>query len=154
MDGAAEGGASGSSTAVDPEILARVPLFGGLRKEDLERVAKSFAVANFSEGTTIIDEGDSEGAFYVILDGGALVRRGGKTLAELGPNQFFGELAALGYHQARTAEVVSAGGCSCAVMTKGELQALVDLYPVISERLFALMVERYGPDAPSDSLTR
>ena len=39
------------------EMLSRVPLFSGLEKRDLERIADSFKQRDYSAGDTIASEG-------------------------------------------------------------------------------------------------
>ena len=55
------------------ETIARVPLFAGLEKRDLERIADSFKERNYSAGDTIAGEGETGAGFFVIAEGTASV---------------------------------------------------------------------------------
>ena len=51
------------------ETIARVPLFAGLEKRDLERIADSFKERNYSAGETIAGEGQGGAGFFIIGEG-------------------------------------------------------------------------------------
>jgi CRP/FNR family cyclic AMP-dependent transcriptional regulator len=57
------------------ELLAKVPLFAGLSKRDLQRVARIADEIDLREGKQLISEGYSGREFFVLLDGSAEVRR-------------------------------------------------------------------------------
>ena len=57
-------------------------------------------------GSTIVAEGDLAHEFYLLLDGEACVERAGRTVAMLGPGDFFGEVALL-TRSRRTATVTT-----------------------------------------------
>jgi len=74
-------------------VLSRVPLFDGLSKRDLGKVAALGEEVWLNPGKVVVAEGEPGDSFYVILDGHARVTRSGRTLRELGPGEHFGELA-------------------------------------------------------------
>ena len=55
------------------ETIARVPLFAGLEKRDLERIADSFKERNYTAGDTIAGEGQGGAGFFIIDEGNAKV---------------------------------------------------------------------------------
>ena len=61
------------------ETLARVPLFSGLERRDLERIADSFKQRNYAAGDTIASEGQGGAGFFVIGEGNAKVTVHGRT---------------------------------------------------------------------------
>ena len=74
--------------------LARVPLFEGLNRRQLNRLAGEARERRFSPGTPVVREGEMSGiGFFVIRDGTASVTVGKKKVATLGPGDYFGELA-------------------------------------------------------------
>jgi len=81
------------------ELLARVPLFAGLSEEHLHRVAAVTEDATYNPGRVIVEKGQEGKALYVVVEGRAKVVRGKIVTAsaetELGPGDFFGELALL-----------------------------------------------------------
>jgi CRP-like cAMP-binding protein len=81
--------------APEIEALRKVPFFEDLTPEDLERIATIGQRLSFQPGQTIVARDDVGGGLYVLLSGSATVQAGGKT-HQLGPGQFFGEMALLG----------------------------------------------------------
>jgi CRP/FNR family transcriptional regulator, cyclic AMP receptor protein len=75
------------------QLLEQVPLFQGLPHSDLQRVARSFKERHFSAGDTVAAEGSGGVGFFVIGEGRASVDVHGDKRAELGPGDYFGEIA-------------------------------------------------------------
>jgi CRP/FNR family cyclic AMP-dependent transcriptional regulator len=87
-------------------VLAAVPLFQGLTKRQLKRLAAITEVVEFMAGHSIVREGDEGDSFYVVLKGQAKVTVGKKTVATLLPGEHFGEISLLDGGP-RTASVTS-----------------------------------------------
>lgn len=87
-------------------VLAAVPLFQGLTKRQLKRLAGITEVVDFMAGHSIVREGDEGDSFYVVLKGQAKVAVGKKTVATLLPGEHFGEISLLDGGP-RTASVTS-----------------------------------------------
>jgi CRP/FNR family transcriptional regulator, cyclic AMP receptor protein len=77
------------------QALAEVPLFAHLSGRDLRKVHAVTEEYEYPEGAVIAKEGGPGDAFFVILEGQAEVRRGGKRVAALWPGDFFGEISLL-----------------------------------------------------------
>ena len=87
----------------DPEharrvaILARTPVFLGLPRRLLGRVAVQLFEKSYAPGEVVFREGDPGKGLFVVLDGEVEVLRetprGEQRLAMLGPGAAFGELA-------------------------------------------------------------
>jgi CRP-like cAMP-binding protein len=76
------------------DVLAGLPLFAGVGKRRLRKVARHARVAEFAPGDTVVSTGAPADSFYVILGGGAQAL--GKPAArELGVGDYFGEMALL-----------------------------------------------------------
>jgi CRP-like cAMP-binding protein len=80
-------------------LLELVPLFSGLSRAQLSRVADLAQEVSYGSGRMIVRTGTPGLAFYVIVEGQAKVIRGrissAKGQASLGPGDFFGEMALL-----------------------------------------------------------
>jgi protein phosphatase len=75
--------------------VGTIPLFTGLSKRHLRRLAEEADVLRSAPGRPIVQEGQAGEAMYVLLTGTAKVVRGRRTVATLIPGDFFGELSAL-----------------------------------------------------------
>jgi CRP/FNR family transcriptional regulator len=80
------------------DLLARVPLFSELSRQELERIAAVAIPRSFPKGVRVFHEGDRSDACYIVREGDLRVTRehsDGRAiaLATLGPGDFFGELA-------------------------------------------------------------
>ena len=92
------------------EFLNRVPLFQGLKKRQLERLANRFVSRNYEAGEAIVAQGTGGEGLFIIESGAAEVVReqsdGEKVVVnQFGPTDFFGELALLD-------EAIGQGGLS------------------------------------------
>jgi CRP-like cAMP-binding protein len=87
------------------EVLGDLPLFSGLGKRRLRKLAQEAQFAEFAPGDTVISTGAAADSFYVILSGEAEAR--GKPAARaLTTGDYFGEIALLD-GEPRSATVVA-----------------------------------------------
>ncbi len=76
-------------------ILKSIDLFSAVPPDALVEVASILQEMEVEPGEEILHEGDTGTAMYIIVDGRVRVRAKGRDIAELGPSEVFGELAAL-----------------------------------------------------------
>lgn len=85
--------------AVVPEAplgrLSEVPFLSVLSGRVLERLARSVSGEVVPAGEVVIREGEAGQQFYIVVSGQAAVLMGGRPIRELGPGDYFGELALL-----------------------------------------------------------
>jgi len=77
------------------DLLASTPLFRPLPPTTLERLATHLQPLNATAGTELIREGDAGDLFYLIASGHVEVTQHGDHVADLGPRDYFGEIALL-----------------------------------------------------------
>lgn len=75
--------------------LSEVPFLSVLSGRVLERLARSVRGETVPAGETVIREGEAGEDFYIVVSGHAAVVMNGEHIRELGPGDFFGELALL-----------------------------------------------------------
>ncbi|CAN5694904.1 hypothetical protein BH18ACT11_BH18ACT11_16900 [soil metagenome] len=80
---------------VDVRELRDLPLFGGLTEGELDLIAHSAYEGTAAVGEPVVRQWDTSREFYIVLEGTAEVRTADRHLANLGPGDYFGELAAL-----------------------------------------------------------
>jgi glutamate/tyrosine decarboxylase-like PLP-dependent enzyme len=128
--------------------LRAVPLFASLPPEDLERLGRWARKAVIPAGETVTRRWGSARDFYVVLDGHARVERDGEPIAECGPGDFFGELAALdwgaGFGYARLATVTAVEPLCLLVLAPAHLSQLMAASPDVDERIRTVAAERLG----------
>ena len=124
-------------------FLAKVPLFRGLKKRQLERIANQFVPREYATGQAIITQGEGGEGFFIIMNGSAEVIRersdGTKAVVNtLGPTDFFGELTLLD-DGLRTASVITTDETECLILTRWNFLAVlkedVDMAIEILEKL-------------------
>ncbi|HYF27532.1 MAG TPA: cyclic nucleotide-binding domain-containing protein [Baekduia sp.] len=132
---------------MDEQKLRAIPLFAGLGKNDLRRLAQATDEIDVREGKALLREGAFAYEFMVIQEGKAEVTRQGEHIADLGPGDVLGEVAALD-RGTRNATVVATSPMRLAVMTARDLRALASAIPDLERTLKAMADER-RPLTPS-----
>lgn len=127
------------------ERLKKVPLFAGVSNAELQRIAESAKERRFDPGASIVSEGEPGHGFYLIIDGRAEVKRGDRTVATLGPGEFFGELALI-RETPRTATVVAKDPTTCLALSRWDFKGIVVANPSIAIRLLETVARRIQDD--------
>jgi CRP/FNR family transcriptional regulator, cyclic AMP receptor protein len=120
------------------ETLGQVALFSKCTKGELRTVARHAETVRLEPGVELTRQGDQGDAFYVILDGTARVEVDGQETSELGPGDYFGELALLD-GAPRSATVVSIDDLEVAVLGVRMFRTLLREFPDLSAQLLAGM---------------
>jgi CRP/FNR family transcriptional regulator, cyclic AMP receptor protein len=76
------------------DVLAGVPLFAGLSRRHLTKIARLGFSKRYASGSALVKSGDPGEHFFLILDGRAGVRAGARRVG-LGIGDFFGEMSLL-----------------------------------------------------------
>jgi CRP-like cAMP-binding protein len=87
-------------------ILRGVPLFEGLTTRQLVNVAELVEQEIHPSGAMISREGEYSDCMYIIVEGTVAISTGETVLTQLGPKDFFGEVAIFEGAR-RTADVVA-----------------------------------------------
>jgi CRP-like cAMP-binding protein len=124
------------------ELLSAVPLFSHCSKRDLAAVARLAHELDLPAGHTLINETARVAySFFVLIDGGAEVRRQGRLVAKLGPGDFFGELALI-LPRPRTATVKLTRRSRLLSISAHNFQPLLMSSPSIQFKLLEALAER------------
>src|SRR3954454_7773587 len=119
---------------MDAKHLKQISLFQNLSKSQLAEVARQADEIDVEAGKRLITEGRFGYEFFVIENGRAEVLHGDEHIADLGPGDFFGEMALLG-HTTRNADVVSQTDMTALVMTDTAFRALQRKMPDVAEEI-------------------
>lgn len=115
-------------------LLSKVPLFAGLGSKDLREVSRLADEVTVRAGKVLTKEGTSAEEFFIILDGTVAINRGGRHLRDLGPGDFFGELAMLG-RIPRTASATASTPARLLVVGHREFLSLLADHPSIQAKI-------------------
>jgi CRP-like cAMP-binding protein len=126
---------------MDPARLKAIPLFAGLTEREREQVARWADELDVPEGKHLVDEGRFAHEFFVIEEGTAEVRHGDEKLTELGPGDFFGEIA-LVEHQRRTASVIATSPMRTIVMFGRDFSQMESEIPSVAAQIRQAIEER------------
>jgi CRP-like cAMP-binding protein len=121
--------------------LGEVPLFEGLSKRHLRRIAKLARIRRFADGSAMVRVGEPGRTFYVLLDGGAKVIRPGRRVVRLGSGAFFGEMALID-DSPRSADVVAEGDVLALTLDRPGFTKLLRAEPALSQALLRTLAAR------------
>ena len=121
--------------------LKSVPLFASLADKELKQVARLADEVDVAEGQHLVDEGRFAHEFFVIEDGNAEVQHDGKSVATLGPGDFFGEIALIKTDR-RTASVVAKTPMKLIVVFGPNFRAMASDMPSVHDKINAAIEER------------
>lgn len=111
------------------DVLARLPLFAGVGKRQLRRIASLAEVREFDSGDVVIQTGDAPDGFYLILGGRAKVA-GRPRARMLKVGDYFGEMALLD-GEPRSATIVAAGELQTMRLPRRPFMRLLQQEPTI-----------------------
>jgi len=123
------------------EQLQKVVLFSACTDRELAPIVRAMDEVSVGAGKEIVAEGSAGHDFYLIISGGATVSRDGATVAELGPGQYFGELALLD-GAPRNATVTATEPTDLLVLGQREFAAVLDSSPGVARKLLTQMAAR------------
>ena len=121
---------------MDVKHLDTIKLFDGLSKAQKAEVARQADEIDVEAGKRLVSEGRFGYEFFVIEDGKAEVVSDKKHVADLGPGDFFGEMALLG-NTTRSADVITSTPVTAMVMTDTAFRSLTRKMPDVAEEIRA-----------------
>jgi CRP-like cAMP-binding protein len=130
-----------SRVSDEVEALQQIELFNGLSQGQLTALAATSSPHEFAEGDVVVSEGDDDARVFVILDGSAVVRYGGTEVDQLGPGDYFGEMALLD-GEPRSATIIATSSLRALSIARYNFLPLISTSPDIAERLLVEMSRR------------
>jgi CRP-like cAMP-binding protein len=127
------------------ELIKRVPLFAKLSKTMLNEVASIADEIDLPKGKNLTREGERGREFFVLIDGEAEVRKGGRRVNTLGPGDFLGEISLI-TKVPRTATVTTSGPTRALVITDRAFSQLLRHSPEISRGVLEAVGERLASE--------
>lgn len=126
---------------MDPARLKKFPLFAELSDQERQQIGQWADEVEVPEGKHLIDQGQFGYEFFVIEEGKAEVRRGDDVIAQLGPGDFFGEIALLEADR-RTASVIATEPLRTIVMTRQQFISMEADMPSVASQIRQAIEDR------------
>lgn len=127
------------------ELIKSVPLFEELSRRHLDEVAGIADEIDLREGKELTKEGRPGREFFVLIEGSADVNKGSRRVNQMGPGDFFGEIA-LVTKRPRTATVVATSPVRALVITDRSFRTLLERQPEIQAKVMSALAARLGPE--------
>jgi CRP-like cAMP-binding protein len=109
-------------------MLANTPIFSSVPKRVLRQLVDGMYHRDYHNSEPVFHAGDPGLGMYLVLHGTVSIQLENKTLAELGPGDFFGEVALFG-DEVRTADAISLGETELVGFFRPDLQEWVERSP-------------------------
>jgi CRP/FNR family transcriptional regulator, cyclic AMP receptor protein len=126
---------------VTADLLRLVPLFNGLTDRSFEAIASLAAEADYATGEDLVRQGTPGETFIIIVSGRASVIRDGRTLRELGPGDFLGEIALVD-GSPRTATVTALDPIQAIVIQRQGFLDLIERIPMFRLDVLSCLTQR------------
>jgi len=124
-----------------PDELRSLPLLAGVGDDALQRVGATCAELLAPAGQVLALPDDPGSGMFVILDGEVTVEvRSGSF--DLGPGEFFGELALLVPEASRVARVRAATDVRCLTIPRETFLELLDTEPTVARVMLEHVARR------------
>jgi CRP-like cAMP-binding protein len=127
------------------ELIKHVPLFAKLSKAKLSDVASIADEIDLPKGKQLTREGERGREFFILIEGEAEVRKGGRRVNTLGPGDFLGEISLI-TKVPRTATVTTSGPTRALVITDRAFAQLIRDSPEISQGVLEAVGERLATE--------
>ena len=127
--------------AVDPNALKKVSVFSTVSDEGRTRLLAMAEETEHPEGSELTQEGVVGHRFHLLLDGSAIVLRGGTPIAEIHSGDFVGEIALLGGGR-YTATVRCTEPTRCLTIERQPFWDLLEANPEIALRILEVVCRR------------
>ena len=116
------------------QILGQMPLFRPLDERELRRVLQVTEVRGYSDGDSIINQGEAGDSLYIVLNGKVGVYRNDTQVKELSVGEHFGEMALI-RSQPRSASVRSLGASELLTLRRTEFFEIIRNQPRLAVKL-------------------
>jgi CRP/FNR family cyclic AMP-dependent transcriptional regulator len=126
---------------MDPSRLKTIPLFAELSEHERGQIAQWADEVDIREGEHLVHQGAFAHEFFVILEGTAEVTKDGEHVTDLGPGDFFGEIALL-EEERRTASVTATSAMKVVVMFGRDFRQMDHQMPHVAQKVQRTLEER------------
>ena len=119
---------------MDAKRLESLPLFRDLSRKERDQISRWTDEIDVPAGYHLLDQGRLPHEFFVLEKGTVAVTKDGEHLTDLGPGDFFGEIAIV-EHDRRTASVVANTPVTAIVMLARDFETMAGVMPHVAEQI-------------------
>lgn len=123
------------------KFLGNVSLFKNAGAEILSHLAGKTIIDSYVSGSPVINKGDVGETMYLIFSGRLKVHDGEHQVAELGENQFFGELSLLD-SEPRSMSVTTLDPAVLGSINRNDFYEVLQQFPAITKDIIAVLNNR------------
>ena len=128
------------------QSLKNVPLFSALSEEELDLLAQARQIRSYPANATVINDGDTTNALYIINKGKVKVcianEQGREVvIAQLDEGEHFGEMSLID-EKPRSASIITRTACEISLIQKDEFQRMLASNPELSLTVMRGLSER------------
>jgi CRP-like cAMP-binding protein len=123
------------------DSLRAIPLFADLPERTLGRIRRTMTEFDAPAGQVLVQPKMEGSGLFVIEEGTVVVERGTRRI-EMGPGEFFGELALLTPAALRVARVRAKTPVRCLAISRYEFMKLLEAEPKIAISLLGTLAGR------------
>lgn len=134
--------AAGPTKAERIDTLGSIPIFAGLPARSLDKIRKVSGEIEVPPGQVLIQPRTQGSGLYIVEEGTVVVERRGNKI-ELGPGQYFGELALLAEHT-HTARVRAQTPVRCLTINRFDFRKLLEEEPKIAIAMLESLAGRFA----------
>lgn len=131
------------------DLLKKVPIFSDLPRKELEWISRSLKERVYEPGAVIVKQGDPGVGFFLIAEGNVEVTHNSHKLREMGPGEFFGEMALM-EDRTRTATVTAKTRTRCLQLVRWDFRALLKENPELAVKMLEVVVRRMRDHPPHE----
>jgi CRP/FNR family transcriptional regulator, cyclic AMP receptor protein len=125
------------------DVLAGVPLFSMLPKEEVAKLAQRAQELTVPAGTVVTDVDMAGVSFGVIVNGQAAVSVHGQSVRVLGPGDYFGEMTVIDESfRYRSAKIIAETELHCLMFAKWGFRHFAMSHPQTVWALLEVMAQR------------
>lgn len=126
--------------------LRTIPLFSSLSDDELKLLDQTRVAKSYADGVTIINDGDTSNALYIIISGEVKVcitnEQGREVMiAQLSDGEYFGEMSLID-EKPRSASIITRSSCEITLIQKDDFQRLLAGNPELSLAVMRGLSER------------
>jgi cAMP-dependent protein kinase regulator len=127
---------------MEADRLKQLPPFADLSPAELNMLGRMVDEFEAPAGTTLLIQGDYGYEFMVIEEGTVDVVRNGETIDQMGPGDFFGELAVLIVGGQRNASIVATSPVRIITLTAHYMREVRERMPALGEKIDGVVPAR------------